>query len=354
MLGYILFVCLLLICYSRRAPKAMLLVMVLFAVLRYDVGWDYVSYYNLSSDPSLLARAKDQYSFLWGWLFMWAYDWQCPHLAIAIPAFLTYVCIYFAVTSLLDNNQGNTCDSLLVYALWPFFYLSSFSTIRQYLAIAVFLLIYALMRKKKWIGATSLFCLNYFIHPSSLITIIFVPIVFLRKKVQWYWMALILIALVWAIGNWLDIVAMMNVETFNDYADTYEEFGANFGGTLSLLLGLLIVFFAIVMIFDRKMTIAQYNLMMVVIMTFVASIYIYNSGMSSVMVRVFTYFEILLVLIFMGALHNFPQPHIFRNLLVLMLVLLFFVFLQRTKVGAAQGLGTSGYLPYKTILFTLR
>lgn len=351
MLGYIVFVCLLLLFYSRRAPKAMLLVMILFAVLRYDVGWDYNSYYELANDVNALELAKERYSLLWTVLFGFAYELGMPHLAIAIPAVITYVALFVSLSILLDDQKDHMSDALLVYGLWPFFYLGSFSTIRQNLAMAVAFVIFAMLYHRRWLWALLLYIVNYYIHPSSLVIILILPLFFIRYKIKWYWIALIMVTLLVLIGNWISVVEVMNIETFNEYAETYQDFEDNFGGTLSLLYGLVALFIIGVLLIDKKITYWQHNIMVIVALSLIATIYIYNSGMPSVVTRIISYFTIFLLLIFYASLHSFPQRHIYRTGLTMMLVLLFFVYLQRTSIGAAQGLATSGYVPYKTIIF---
>lgn len=351
MLGYIVFVCVLLLFYSRRAPKAMLLVMILFAVLRYDVGWDYNSYYELANDVNALEWAKERYSLLWTSLFEFAYDLRMPHLAIVIPAVLTYTSLFVALTMLFRGNKDHISDAMLVYGLWPFFYLSSFSTIRQNLAMAVVMLIFSMLYHRRWLWAVLLYAINYFIHPSSMIVIVVLPLFFIYKKIKWYWVALIMAVLLFCIGNWINVVEVVNIEAFNEYAETYQDWDDNFGGTLSLLYGVVALFLIGVLLIDKKITYWQHNIMVIVALALIATIYIYNSGMPSVVTRVISYFTLFLLLVFYASLHNFPQRHIYRTGLTMMLVLLFFVYLQRTSVGAAQGLATSGYVPYKTIIF---
>ena len=151
MFPYLLFVAVLLFFYYRKNPIMMLLTLVAFAVLRYDVGWDYMNYYEFSSDEGSLALARERYSVVWSWLFETAYSLKMPHLGIAVPAVLTSVAVYLSVRMFCEKDEAAMSDSLLVYALWPFFYLGSFSTIRQSLAVALGLLIFVLLYKRRWI-----------------------------------------------------------------------------------------------------------------------------------------------------------------------------------------------------------
>lgn len=97
MFPYILFALLVLLLYCFKKPAGILIVMIAFSVLRYDVGWDYISYYEICRDSVQLGMAEDRYSFVWNALFNFAYTQETPHLGIAIPAVFTYLILYVAL-----------------------------------------------------------------------------------------------------------------------------------------------------------------------------------------------------------------------------------------------------------------
>ena len=80
MFPYILFALLVLLLYCFKKPAGILIVMIAFSVLRYDVGWDYISYYEICRDSVQLGMAEDRYSFVWNALFNFAYTQETPHL----------------------------------------------------------------------------------------------------------------------------------------------------------------------------------------------------------------------------------------------------------------------------------
>lgn len=57
MIPYFLFLLFLLIFYCGNKPICMLIVMIAFAVLRYDTGWDYGMYEHIVNTPSFWDNA---------------------------------------------------------------------------------------------------------------------------------------------------------------------------------------------------------------------------------------------------------------------------------------------------------
>lgn len=51
MIPYIIFALLLLFFSNRNMYVHMLLIILLFATFRYDVGWDYMTYYDIAKAP---------------------------------------------------------------------------------------------------------------------------------------------------------------------------------------------------------------------------------------------------------------------------------------------------------------
>lgn len=352
MFPYLLFVGLLLFFYYRKQSVLMLFTMALFAVLRYDVGWDYMSYYSFSSDEGSLALARERYSVVWEWLFTMAHSMKMPHLAIAIPSLITMGVVYQAVRMLCEKDKEQMSDALLVYSLWPFFYLGSFSTIRQSLAVALSLLVFALLYKRKWLWAVVVFSFNFLVHPSSLLAICCLPFVLIQRRFS-VWVALVVAGVaMWAISNWVDLVVMMDVEAFNEYVETYMDQEDKWGRLLSWLLGLVALFLLTTSLLDKKQSLWQNKLSILVAIALSIDVYIYLSGMPSVITRTTSYFSIFLMVVFYDALRRFPNPKLFRVLLTCALVMLFFIYLDRASRYESnfEVTTSSGFVPYKTIL----
>lgn len=352
MFPYLLFVAVLLFFYYRKNPIMMLLTLVAFAVLRYDVGWDYMSYYGFSSDEGSLALARERYSVVWYWLFETAHGLKMPHSGIAVPAVLTSVAVYLSVRMFCEKDEAAMSDSLLVYALWPFFYLGSFSTIRQSLAVALGLLIFALLYKRRWIWALVVCLFNLLIHPSSLLILVYLPLALIPRRIPLLVALVLFGGVVMALQNWLEIIVLMDVDSFNEYAETYMDQEDQWGRMLSWLLGIIAIYLLVIAWWDKGQSVWINKLLMVVAIAMAVDTYIYLSDLPSVITRTISYFTIFLVFVFYKSLRDFPYPKLFRTLLTCALVCLFFIYLDRVSRQEAmlQVSTSSGFVPYKTIL----
>lgn len=352
MFPYLLFVAVLLVFYYRKNPIMMLLTLVAFAVLRYDVGWDYMSYYEFSSDEGSLALARERYSVVWYWLFETAHGLKMPHLGIAIPAVLTSVAVYLSVRMFCDKDEAAMSDSLLVYALWPFFYLGSFSTIRQSLAVALGLLIFALLYKRRWIWALVVCLFNLLIHPSSLLILVYLPLALIPRRIP-ILVALVLFGgVVMALRNWLEIIVLMDVDSFNEYAETYMDQEDQWGRMLSFLLGAIALYLFAIAWWDKGQSVWINKLLIVVAIAMAVDTYIYLSDLPSVITRTISYFSIFLIWVFYPSLQKLPYPKVCRFSLTCALVLLFFIYLdQASRSTMLTDVNTSsGFIPYTTVL----
>ena len=140
MIPYIIFIILILWFRHIKKPFCIYVTLVLFSVLRYNTGWDYMSYVDEIEYWGTAGSNMEHYSVLWQWFFEYAHRINMPHLAISIIGFITITIIYYVVNKLC-LKKWLICDVLTIYAVWPFFYLGTFSTIRQSLAIAIGLLV---------------------------------------------------------------------------------------------------------------------------------------------------------------------------------------------------------------------
>ena len=167
MIPYLIFIITILIAFHFKAHKVMFFIMTLFAALRLDVGWDYASYIDICTDSTRLENAQEAYSYVWYLLFNFAYNNAIPEFPIILCAVITQLCIYKAFKIFLNNDNLRVSEALLVYICWPFFYLSTFSIIRQSLAISIVLLAFALLSQQQKTKAIALWAAAVYLHPSA-------------------------------------------------------------------------------------------------------------------------------------------------------------------------------------------
>lgn len=347
MFPYILFTLLVLLLYCFKKPAGILIVMIAFSVLRYDVGWDYISYYEICRNSVQLGMAEDRYSFVWNALFNFAYTQEIPHLGIAIPAVFTYLILYVALRIYFEKNKLQISDALLVYCFWPFFYLSTFSTIRQNLAISIALLIVVLIQNRKIIPAILLLIVNYYIHPSSVIVLLYFPVCIVQRRMNSITIILSILGLTLCLKSLDLIIGIIDIPELNMYRE-YLNMSDGFGSKLSVLLGMLVIFLLMTYYRGKEMSVRYSQSIVIVIIAFTMNILIYNIGLSDVITRIVSYFSILLIVVLYPALKIYKSEKLLRPILTCLLVALFFIYLNITT--NAHGLSSSTYVPYQTIL----
>lgn len=343
MIPYIIFVLLILIFRSKKSPLLMYLTMVFFSVLRYDTGWDYMSYWDEVIEWGSIGSNFARYSLPWQWLFETAQKWNMPHLAIAVPGFITLTLVYFAVSKIQKNRQ-DICDSLTVYALWPFFFLGTFSTIRQSLAMAIGLVILycALNRKLFWF--ILLVILNVFIHTSSIVCLFFAAF-FVKDFKLTIGQSLLVLAIALA-GMWSVDYFINNITILNVYA-VYMEENDSFGSKLSVLLSVILI--PTLMI--RKSKGINQGMADVCILALMLTIFTFVFMSKSILARIADYYVILLIFVAPYFRNLFRDKTAGSALIVAAFVGVFFVYLIITAGASQQGLATSPFVPYKFILF---
>lgn len=338
MIPYIIFALLLLYFSNRSLYVHMLLITLVFATVRYDVGWDYMTYYDIAKAPEDDLDFQ-RFSFFWQQIIMFANRIQYPELALIIPSILIYSVGFCGIYIMNDGDEEKICNSLLVYVFWPYFYLSTFSTIRQGLAISLCLLIYALVKRKQIIWASLLFLFNLFIHPSSVVSIIMFPLLWRDYRIGFKFVVI-------SIGVGVFVLTITSV--LLSYVGMYMNYltgGADFGKGLAVLL-LGIGTLLLLCMYVAKTRGIDIEFLGIVIIAFFIEAAIYLLGLPSVIARVLSYFSILFIFVLFETV-NLIDYRLSRSVVIAM-VMLFFWYLNHTTLADSN---SSGYVPYKTIFY---
>ena len=353
MFAYILFVFIILILYWHRKPVLMLLTMLFFAAIRYDVGWDYGSYYEFCSNENMLEYVKEKYSIIWSSFFSLMYLMKTPHLGVVIPNILSYILVYLAAVRIFGNNKKAVSFVLLVYVLWPDFYLTSFSTIRQHLAISVALYSGALFMSGMMLPGLALATLNYFIHPSSIIVSIILLILMLKKRLTIVHVLAMSILVLMMLFMLDDLISFINLSQIQEYKDIYFGWTENYGSKYKYLLALVLIILFIIFFNIKSDRVLLSKIATITILGIVINLFIYSSGANSVLGRVATYFTVYLTIALYPMLSELRNGIIWRKVAIMFLICLFFIQLYLVQ-GVVQLHSTSSYIPFRTIFEIFR
>lgn len=346
MFPYILFLFFLLLAYFFGKPKLMLVAIIVFSVLRYNTGWDYAAYYDLVSNPITLEESLARFSFIWRTFFSFIFISGFPHLAIAIPNALTYIITYYALYLIFGQDKKRICDALLVYSLWPFFYLDSFSIIRQSLSISLFLLSYTLLFKRKLAVAVMIMVLNCFIHPSSIIAFTIIPLVLFRNKSAKVLLLTYGLIFYFSFGIVPVILSSINIPGLSDLAG-YIDMTDSYGSKLIFLQTLILLYFILCLRHTTPNSLSRLNCL-IIILTFFLEISLYLIDVGSFAARILKYFEIILMLEFLYSCDYISIKGL-RPFYAFSLVGLFIVYLFLINTQAGLSNASSPYVPYTFI-----
>jgi len=347
MIPYFIFIFFLLLCYWSKKPLWMLVILIVFALLRYDTGWDYGTYVHIVETPAFWNDGDtSRFSLAWRALFGLANRVNCPPLAIAVANILTYVVLYIAL-SLLKLSKTQKIQAILVYALWYDFYLSSFSTLRQALSMAIGVLMFALIQRKQLVWSLLAFFVAIHLHTSAIILVILYPIYLLRDKLNFKWLCISVITMCCVLSAIAEI--LMSLSDFGlDKYGIYLTWQDNFGGKLIYLNITLAVYFVFILYRDRHISSMERQCYFMVLSGVIGGIVIHYFGVSSVFARMLSYVTIFMILILFQSLNIFKEKRILRFVMDCLLILMFVGYL--TLISKGGGNQLSPYVPYKCIV----
>ena len=156
-----------------------------FSAFRYDVGWDYSMYYALAGGKNydavgFLNYHYDRMGLVTQWMLDLADSMHCPTVFFVITTFIILACLTYACFKL---SMWPEMSLMLCFAL-PHFYLDSFSTVRQWCAIALSSAALALFINEKKRPAAVLNAVAVFFHSSALLFFLiwFIPAKKLKRS----------------------------------------------------------------------------------------------------------------------------------------------------------------------------
>ncbi len=142
-------------------------ILILFAMLRYDFGNDYMSY--LGNDIQIRNNGVPTLTDL---LFV-ALTKICPsfYVFVAVSSLISMIPIYYLIINYVDENYRHI--SLLIYCINPYLFLMSLSAIRQTLAAAFFIIAIHFSIKRRLIPYILCIIIASLFHKSALILFLF-------------------------------------------------------------------------------------------------------------------------------------------------------------------------------------
>lgn len=341
MIPYIIFAILLFILYHKRSPVGITLLLIIFAAMRYDTGWDYMSYYDACTDYDALLVAQLSWGKIWSWWFEFIYDNNIPFIGIGVPAILTNILISLAFWILFDGNKKMISEALLIYGAWPFLYLQSFCIVRQFLAIGVSIFAFSLFYKRKYIISIALYILSVALHTSSIIAVVFPLILNLKKSFSVIQVLGYSVIAVISLGGLSIVLTSLGLMGYADLLESED----NFGGKIGFVYLVLSLFSLIAIAKNKNRTSINAKILSMFSISIIIQFFVYVAPVPSVISRAILYGIIFMPIGFMSSLRINKLP-ISKDAIYGMMLLFMLVYLVITENSPGA---TSQYVPYKTI-----
>lgn len=213
-------------------PHIGILLIICVAIFRFDVGYDYSSYYQIVYpylDPQI-----DRFEPFSKLICYIAYWMECPQLIFIIFGLINYVLLF----SMFKNCTPNFYLAVLTFL--AFFYMRDLSNIRQGTAIAITLYGFKYIYSRSFIKYLIVCIIASLFHGSAFIAL---SIYFIYN---WFNTKILTICICFLfIGFKLIMLWMSQVGLYANYLDRLDEFG---GGDLKKYTN--IVWFLIILLLD--------------------------------------------------------------------------------------------------------
>lgn len=316
----------------------------LFSALRYNVGYDYAGYYDIISN-----------NFSWHIERTEFLERQLIYLSqwLGIPQFFFIVNSFFTIFFVSLGVNKLSCDkrfSWLVFLCLNVLFMQSMSTVRFHLALALmFWGSTFLWGRRLWIFLIVL-CVAINIHSSAIITLLFIPLVYmdLNKKMNiiLFVVSFFISAIVYHL---VETVSINNLFFEMLQAYTLREHKVDAFGILPYVFNVLNVFFLI--FYERLTNIYKQAGLFITIFNFsccLMQMFAFNPTLST---RLSRYFFIYIILIIPLMIYMPKYGKILKQIFLSFLIVMYIASFAVNYRAFVRGNTKSEFLPYKTVLF---
>lgn len=306
-----------------RKEKTGLLVILLVTGLRFDVGFDYMSYFHLVY-PDLDELELERIEPLSVLLLRTAHLLQHPQYVFILFGFLTYLFFYLA----FKENSSNFFISVLVYM--SLFYLGDISLLRQALACSVTMFAFQYTKNKQLVRYVVVCACAALIHSSALIAI---PIYFIYNYGSFF---ITIISVSFIYTSSAALVYLLPGSDFTHFFDYMFEMN---GGAIIKYVNIAIL--VVLMVCDRITCCKQNVRFYYIVAIGLVFPFVFGSHLGN---RIGTYFTIYYCLMIANTMNKVPTA-VYR-----FAVFLFMSYFVTTIYISTNSLG-SQYVPYRCVLF---
>lgn len=326
---------------SKASNCFCFLTLFIFSAIRFDVGYDYMSYYNiLKYYPDY-----DRFELFERILQQLSAQYYLP-LFYIINSFIT---VYFVKRG-IEKLSPNISLSAFAFLCIPLLYTHSFSIIRFWSGTAILFYASTFLYNKKWKPFILLWLLSLGFHNSMIIGILFIPLYIFRFSRT---LNITFLIISFLGGKFILTYVLGGLLPENIYTDSLVNYAnkANTGSGLTKLPYVFLFFDIIALLFMSRKTydtnlsknriITIYNIGVCILFLFS-----FDATLSSRLCRPFLTYLIILIPTILKELHG-QTKHLATLSFILITGALYFYAITIYNASLCK----SEYLPYRIIFF---
>lgn len=171
LIPYVLLFVILVVCALKNTNSSSTFayfLLFIFAALRFDVGYDYIAYYDIIT----LGVGYDRFEYIQYLLADVSYKLECVQIFFIINSLVT---IFFIKSALKRLNVREPIVALF-FLCCPLFFLNSLSVVRFWSAVSIVFYASTFLIDKKFVKFICLIFLAQGFHNSALIGFLFIPL----------------------------------------------------------------------------------------------------------------------------------------------------------------------------------
>lgn len=322
---YIVMLFILLICWkidkkqNKKIKIIPFVVMALVGGFRYNVGRDYDNYVNAFS--YIVSGISFKAEFLYRYLVLFVHKIGGTQQLVFLIVEIITCYLYFKF--IYDNANDFYLSSLIYLCIGPY-YFSSYNTIREALAVAIFLNSLKYLKENKNIYKFIL-CLSvgFFVHKSILIGLIFIIIKDKFKKNY-------ILSLIGVIGIFSLIINSGIVEkVLSMFNGDYDHYISTFSQDMdfSYIIFGLIAILILILNYYSKIEIEDVYLNMDIMAIVVIGFAFFTGRFTMLFTRIASYFTPLFIIVIPQILQCFKQKKIAKFIIVFACIVYFTILI---------------------------
>ncbi len=295
--------------------KVTYILIFLFCAIRFDVGYDFMHYYDvLTKNMKFYEASFNRLEYLNQKIIIFSQFIGFPQIYYIVTS---YIIVFFTYKA-IKINSNNFVISTLVFISFPIFFFNSLSIIRQYVAVAIIFYAFQFIKQRKLIKFLLAIGIAFLFHKSAIIGVLLYWLYGLNFKNIYLYILFILSFFS------SELIFLLVKEILPHYA-MYLERKIGIGGDKILLIFQMIAFLLLFLI-NKNRDDKDYNFY---IFTFFVGIFIWSSlaPYGHAGYRGAMYFIVFFILLLPKIINLFKQRKILEQITYLVCSFFFIVTL---------------------------